>query len=427
MTRFLPPLLLALALAVVAVRCLGEPYRAEAQARISGVVQGGDTEEADRLLTSYLDRYDGDEDVWFAARMWFRMHRAAEAIDAVWNNPRLAAQPGTPRRFAEAALFAMGWADEARDEPTAIEPHALVVLVEGGNPWAEERLGRHARTMELRDSTAYFFPAVRGADRRPIDVIIEGYRTRDDKRFHVASAFASLGPEPYPDRDADRDRLIGVLEDETWRRQYADVWAVSAFALGRLGDEASMAALQRVGATLEGSVNDRDQQDLLLTYVGLIAGGDFGKNEQVADHVLGAAPNVKVLIWWQEALIDRYGRGDARTELWLRRLWEGPAARFNDLRTRQARGFLLTEKAPDDEARRVWVERMLADLEAPGAPLVWRVMAQASRLRHGDPAARGALIDLLREAAAPSPAGKSLPPEVTPPVIEALRALYLYG
>lgn len=427
MTRRLAPLLLVLVFGAIAVRTALHPSRAEARMRIAGMVRGGALEGATRRLQSYVGRFDGAGDRWFACRMWFRLGRPGEAIRTVWDDAGLAARPDTPRRFAENALYALGWEDEARHEATALEPHALLVLVQGGNAWAARRLREHARTLDLKATTSYFFPAYRSIDRRPMQILVDAYRTREDPRFLTAAALGRLGHGDDPRRDADRDRLVGVLADDTWRMKQPDVWYVSALALGRLADPVSLKALAQAAATLEGSSRPQDERDLAMVRVGQLASGNFGIEDKLDPYVFGPRPYVKAEVWTLEALLFRHARGDARAHPWLERMWTGPAARWTNLRTRMARALLLGGVPPDDDAQRAWYGRMERDLEAVDAPLVCHVVADAVRLKAHESGALERMIDLLRQAAANPRDLRELPTDVAPPVIEALRALYLYG
>lgn len=427
MPRLLPPLLVALVLALVGARCAMEPSRVEARERIRGLVQGGIHDEAERRLTRYRARFDEEEDAWFATWVWFRLMQPDRAIQEIWDHPTIPDQPGTATRFARTGLYAIGWEDEERNDPTMQEPFALVALAEGENAWAHERLRRHARELDLMASTSYFFPAYRRATRGPLRMITEEYRKRDDERFTVAAAIGSMFGDDYPEVEADEKTLLAVVGDDKWRRSFRDVWCVSALALGRHGSPAAIEALETAAAELEGSVNKIDQEDQQLVYVGLLASGRFEVNEKILSGVFAEDAAMTVTVWYLEALIHRYLQGDMRSELWLRRMWEGPGARYGGLRGRIARAFLLQDSMPDDEAVQVWVGRMLHDLEDPEAPLMSHVLARSFRLRKGVPEAREQLVDLLRRIGDRFREPGANTAELAEPFIEALRGLYLYG
>ena len=427
MKRYLPPLLLLAVFGTLVVRCAMDPYREQAQKQITGHLLGGERARATRELERYVERYTGIEDRWFASRVWFRLQRPDRGISTIWDDPALRAQEGTARRFALSALSALGWEDEARVDPTRMEPFALIILVEGHDAWAEERLREHAQTLELMGSTTYFFPAYRRATRHPMDLITSVYRARGDEKFEVAAALGALGPEDYPEKQADLENLKRVIADPSWRRQFRDVWAVACVALGRSGDKDARAALDRVAAGLEGSAALRDQEDLLLVRNGQLAAGDWSIEPDQAAEMLQDAPPQMALVWYLEALIHRYRLGDMRTELRLRKVWEGPGKRVPPLRDRIARAFLLQDDLPSDAAQETWVGRMLGDLERPDASLMAHVLAAAWRLRKGVKDAKADLIEALQIAGRAFQDRPEDAVSLARPFLEALRALYLYG
>ncbi len=427
MSRFLPPLLVLLVLGLVGVRWALEPSRAEARERIRGLVQGGVRDEATARLEAYLADGHDEDDAWFATWAWFRLLKPDRAMAQVWDHPALPARADTNVRFARTALEAIGWEDERREEATAREPFSLVALAERENDWAETRLRRHARELDLMASTSYFFPAYRRATRRPLRMIVEEYRKRGDVRFEVAAAIGTLDGFEGPQAEADERNLRNVLSDDRWRRSIREVWCVSALALGRRATPGALATLEAAAQRLEGSVNEIDQQDLQLVYVGMLASGRFDLHDRIAPAVYGEQATRIVTVWYLEALIHRYLQGDERSEVWLRRMWEGPGARYGGLRARVARAFLLQESMPGPEAMDAWVGRMLADLERPDAPPTERVLAAAFRLRRGEAGARDGLVGMLRQIAEALAAGAGADRELSEPFLEGLRALYLYG
>ena len=427
MRRLLPPLLVLLVLAVVGVRWALGPSREEAQDRIRGLVQGGVADEARERLERYLARHDGPDDAWFATWAWFRLMQPERAMAQVWDHPALASRPDTATRFARTALEAIGWEDVRRDEATAQEPFALVALAERENDWAETRLRRHGRELDLMASTTYFFPAYRRATRRPLRMIVEEYRKRGDVRFEVAAAIGTLDGFEGPQAAQDEARLREVLGDDRWRRSIREVWCVSALALGRRATPTALETLAAAAARLEGSVNEIDIQDLQLVYVGMLAAGDFDVHDKIVGAVYGEQATRIVTVWYLEALIHRYLLGDERSEAWLRRMWEGPGARYRGLRSRIARAFLLQDSMPDEAAMEAWVGRMLADLERPDAGPMAQVLAACFRLRRGDEGALEALVALLRGIAGQMQASRKVGESLGEPFLEGLRGLYLYG
>jgi hypothetical protein len=426
MQRYLPPLLVVLVLAGIAVRCGLEPSRVEAQEQIAGLVQGGIREEATIRLESYLERFDTEDDAWFAAWVWFRVGQPARALKQVWDHPTLPSRPDTARRFATTSIRAICWEDEARLNATGMEPFVLITLNERENAWARQRLREHARELELMGATAYFFPAYRRATSGPMRLIVEEFRKRDEEAFEVAAAIGSLGRGQYPAAADDEALLIKVVGDESWRRSYRDVWCVSALTLGRRGTPPCIAALEAAAKELNGSVNKLDQQDEQLLNIGLLAAGRFDLHDQIVPHVYSERPVMIVTLWYLEALIHRYLQGDMRSEVWLRRMWEGPGKRFGGLRNRMGRAFLLQDTLPSDEALKTWVGHMLKGLEDPKAPAMSHVVAGSFRLRSKLPGARDQLLELLGTLAQRVQPQQGTNAKLTRPFIEGLRALYLY-
>ena len=379
------PLVLLLVFALVVARCVQEPSRAESRARISGLVQGRQMERARADLAAYLERFHDEEDHWFAARAYLRMGQPVAGIDAIWKHPVLPSRPGTARRFAEAGLYALGWRDEERLDPTPFEPRALIYLAEGGHPWAQDRLRRRAAQDELRETTVYFFPAFHLAAQVPLDILIDEFRRRGTEVFDIAAAVGSLHAEPYPEREHDIELLVKVVTSNEWRRLHVPVWCFACLALGRSGDPRALEALEQTEARLEGASSARDRMDLLLARVGLLAAGKWEVDESVAADVLGPKPTRILVLWYLEALIHRYLQGDLRTELRLRQVWEIPGSRILEIRRRLARAFLLRGTVPDETARTVWVPRMLRDLQAPGRPLMSVTMARATSCASAPP------------------------------------------
>ena len=425
--RFLPPLVVLLAFGLVAARCAQHPHRQEAQGQIAGMLEGGEYAAATEALDTYLARYDELEDHWFAAKSWFTMRRPDKAITQIWTHPTLPQAAGTAPRFAEMGLVAMGWTDSARNHATSLEPLALMALVDGGDPWAIQRLRDHARTLELRATTLYFFPAVRQSTRAPLQVLIDTYRTRNEEKFDVAAALAALGPDPYPERAEDLALLRHVVADPKWRQQWLDVWAVSAVALGRSGDPDALRTLKEVEAGLEGASTARDRQALLLLRNGLIAAGEWDAYDGQLAAALAEDAAPMPTLWFLEALIHRYRVGDMRAEAGLVAYWTKLGIRFPNIRDRMARAFLLQDQPPSEEAVNEWVGGMVADLKRPDAPLMARVIARAWLLRQGADGAREKMIETLRTAGAAFQSDPGQLSKLAEPFIEALRALLLYG
>jgi len=425
--RFLPPLLLGLVLALIAVRCALEPHREEAMAHIDGLAQGGDNVGAAKALERFEKRYDTVADRWYAAETWLRIRQPVRAIDTIWKDPEISARPDSARRFAESALFTLGWENQARTDATTLEPLVILALVEGGSAWAEERLTQYGRELPLMGVTPYFFPAYRATSRAPLARLVAAFRERHDEKFDVAAAMGGLLETEYAGKAADVATLLDVIASDAWRRQYRDVWHVSALALGRAGTPEAVEALQAAVARFEDSTNEGDRHDLDYVRNGLLAAGHMEVDAALAPIVFAKAPNLKLMVWYVEALIHRYRLGDARVEPRMQQLWEGPGVRFPGIRWRIARALLLGEKPPNDTEVKMFVGRMVRELEAPGSLPLGHVLANAWRLRAREPGAREGLLGVLRDAAKAFTAGQMDAEDLAEPFIEALRALYLYG
>ncbi len=425
--RLLPPILVASILALIGVRCAMEPHREEAKQRITGFIQSGELDKATGQLERYVGRYETIDDAWYAAQTWFRLRQPLRAIDAVWKDERIAAKKETPRRFAETALLTLGWSGPNRRDATPLEPFVLLPLVEGGAPWAVKRLEGYGATFDLMQVVPYFFPAYRHHSRKPLEVLIRAFRTRGEEKFDVAAAMGALRAEDYPERAADIKVLRDVIASERWRLQFRDVWTVSALALGRSGEPEALESLAKAAAALEGSENERDQIDLPMLHVGMIAGGRFDVDPKLTRYTLGKESHLSVLTWYLEALLHRYKLGDMRSELRLRQIWEGPGKKLQGLRTRIAGAHLLREELPSDDAVKTFVGRMVKDMERPGAPLISRVLSRAWRLRSGEKGGLDGLLEVLRDGAKAIASGTSRGRDAALPFIAALRALYLYG
>lgn len=432
LARFLPPLVVLLAFGVIVARCAQEPYREEAQAQITGLIAGGDFDRATDHLNDYLGRYADEEDRWFAARAWFALQQPGHAIDAIWGHPDLPTRPGTARRFGEIGLLALGWSGLSQRNPTAREPHALIALVEGGHPRATEQLQEYAATLDIHSAARYFFPAYRRATRRPLEVMVGVYRTREEENFAVAAALAALNENDYPEKAADVALLESVQRNPAWREQkWLAIWAVSAVALGRSGDAGALRTLQEIEAGLESGTSPADRHALALIRNGIVAGGDWAPAQaQLEAAQQEGAPPMPTL-WFLEALIHRYRVGDQRALPGLIAYWTRLGPRFPGIRARIARAVLLQDPAPPSEAQSAWEERMLTDLERPDASLMSHVLARAWRLRDARPDAREAsitaLVDALRVASGSAPGSGGVGREADEAFLEALRALYLYG
>lgn len=430
MSPHLPPaLLLAALLAGVAWRTAARPSEPLSEDRIRGHVE---SEDPDRLLPAldrYLARFDAPHNRWFAAGVLLRLKEYARALEAVFGVEALAADPDTPQRFAREALYAIGWEDERRAVPTPFMPRCLVILAEGGDPWAVRALERVAGESELHAATLVYFPAFREAGRAPMRVIERAFRARGQEAFLVAAALGALDHHEYPEREADIDRLIEVLGLERWRVHNRDVWGVAAFALGRSTAPRAIEALLEARRRVPDPASEDGALEHAILTNGLLAAGRMDEREVVERLVFRERPAPLLTSWYVDALLACFIRdGDEAARRSLRRVWEEQGPLMVEQRWRIARGLLLQEHRPDPAAP--WLPVMLADLEAPGAPLLSQALGAAWRLRKGEPGARERLVALLHEAARGAQgeaAGVDERLAGARPFLEALRALWLYG
>ena len=425
MNRLLPPLVVLAVLAAVVVQCAMAPSRDMKRERVQGLIRSGDTRAALDLLEIYLDRFDDVEDRWFAAEAYFRALQPTKAIDVIWKDPELRADPQAQRRFAEIGLFALGWRDERRTERGIAEPPALLALVEGGNAWAEARLLEEARTLPLEGTTTYFFPAFRMATARPMEVIVKGYRMRADPKLDVAAAMAELRPEPYPERAKDLQVVKAVVASSQWRTQRPEVWRVCCLALGRSEDPGGLDLLRRQERLLGRGRKDYEQIQRLEAMVGLMAAGVKGVKEQLDKEIQDESTAALIGTWYLEALIHRWRQGDQMARSEMLKIWNTKGSFFEELRHRVGMALLLQYELPDPNDPDI--QAMLKIMRDPEAPLLGRVLAEAYRLRRGEMEARDALLDVMREVAkAFLKASNREKPVLSDAFLTGLRGLYLY-
>lgn len=430
MSRHLFPALLVLALiCAVALRTAQRPSEPLSEERIRGHVESEDAQRLLPALDRYLDEFQAPRNRWFAAGVLMRLQQHLRAVEIVFDDPDLATDPETPRRFAHEALYALGWEDEERTVPTSYMPQCLVTLVEGRDAWAEESLAALASSAELHAATGVYFPAFRQSGTRPMEVIGRAFRARGEEPFLVAAAMGTLAEQPYPERDADIRLLIQVLTEERWRVHNRDVWGVAAFVLGRSTEAEAIAALRQARSRVKDPTSEAGELEVAILTNGLLAAGFFDEREIVERLVYRDPPAPLLSQWYVDALLASFQRtADETARRSLRRVWEERGYYLSHQRWRTARGLLLQDSLPDPKAP--WLTVMLQDLEAPGAPLVSHALAAGYRLRVGQPGSRERLVEILRASAGTL---ESDEPDTdarlagAQPYMEALRALWLYG
>lgn len=435
--RLLPPLLLLLVLGWIVARTLARPEREAAQARIQGWWEQADLESRDKvveLAKAYAAEFDTDADRRFAAHAFLRARRADQAILARWPTLDQPLPAAEVQAFAQEALRALGWDDEACTRPALQNLQCMLALLEGGHEptrrWVEGLIAREPKeTMfrMMRRSIHMRVPSAKAvlaaACRRR--AAAEGQQVRAtegaDPVWSIAAAQLQLGPQPYPERNDDIELLVSVLEGP-FRTQYPPRWTLSARVLGASEDPQALDALRRMAARLEASGTDRD--DVTVLKVATVASGDW-THEELLRSLFGpvrtVSPQARAV--GPEVLLDRMARRDPRAAPLLAQLWEGEGMLTPQVRELLARALLLGPEPPGPE---VPVERLLADLEAPQGPAYLQVLAGAWRVRAGEPGAREALLRWL----ARSPSGGMGDDEdverASAPLVTALRALYLY-
>jgi hypothetical protein len=244
--------------------------------------------------------------------------------------------------------------------------------------------------------------------------------------YRAPAAMASVGPDPYPERDADLAVLRRSAEGEL-RQQDPMRWTSACLALGRSEDEGAKDLLGGLVARLEASADPRDREDAALAACGLVAAGVWSAEEKVLPLVDTTEPVARVVRWYAQAAAWRDGRGDPEARDRLRRLWYGRAQPYvGDLRSTIATWLFLQDRlATGDELYDAFVR----DLTAGGTRVVDQVVGQSVRLRRGEADAAVEILRIVREPEAHRmPEGSaSVSPDPAHPAILGMRALHLYA
>lgn len=433
--RFLPPLLLVVVVGLVAWRALARPQREAARARIEAGWEATDATNRERvvdLASRYLVQFPGEDDRRFAAHAFLRARRLEKAVQARWPDVDRPLPAEEVKEFALEALVAFGWDDEARTRPSIQNTQVAVALVEGGDKRTRAWLERGIARGPIEDVYLIMRRSVRLRSALGRDLFARGCRARaqaeardgvPDSSWLLAAAVMALGPEPYPERDADLMLLLEVLNGPS-RVQFHQRWTLACRAIGASEDPRALEALRTQIAKLEGRTDPSDQRDLGTLQLALLAGGDWTHSPRVREYFEANEPAMRTArTYAPEVLLDRWYRGDARALYVLHQLWRREGETDLGLRETIARGLLLGGPLPTAD---VSVDELLAGLDSPELPSRLRVLALAFRLRRGDPGARDALVRWLAYDPGVSISPQQSPERASMPLVTALQALYLY-
>lgn len=442
-SRLLPPLVLLGILGVIVYRAAERPQRGAIQKTIRArwtepTWRRGLIDEVER----YLDRYHQEEDRRFAAHGLMRARDPAKAIRARWADLDRPLPAAEVREFAKDALFWLGWDDEPRDpgappgpgtRPSPANIQCVMALLEGDDASAREWLEARVRVEPIEDvyvtmrrSRGLANPearrvVARAARERAAAERARGLPTED---WDFIAALLTPKNAAYPEREADIDLLIEKVKS-SWRAQGIARWNLACRALGEIGEPRGVAALHEVATLLWTSSDAKDRRDLAIVRISLLIGGDWSHDADLRPMV--ASPNQElttVKANYQEAILLRWRAGDQQAVEPLTWLWDGLGATDASVRERLGRGLLIEGPMPTAE---VPLDRLLAALEAEGAPASLVVVAKAFRLRRGEPGAREDLLRWLTGEQTPEmTAGSWNPEQALSPPISGLRALYLY-
>lgn len=443
-TRLLPPLVLLAVLGAVAWSASRRPGKERDRRDIQIHWEDTSALARERLIEEvrrYADHYTSPDDRAFAALAFLRARDPASAFRVRWPDLERELPREEVRAFAEQALFALGWEDEALTRPSPTSIQCLLALVEGGSVRAVELLeGRIARE-PIEDLYVSIRRSMGMPSREVRAVVSRACRARAQADaaqglpaldWEVAAALLSADAEPYPEREADVALLRRVVGG-TWRAQFPPRWAMACRSLAETGDPEGVEQLRRVLAEVERGTAGGEERDTGVLRAALLAGGDWTQEPLLRTLSEGSGAGVAtVRVFFQDALLTRWRRGDARADAGLGWFWRQAEAsgegagvdRGLALRERLGRLMLLQGPPPGPA---VPVDRMLADLEAPGQPPGCVVIAKAYRVRRGDPGAREGLIGWLAGNSDLPLVGQGLDAErALAPPIAGLRALYVY-
>lgn len=438
LSRLLPPLLLVGALGLITWRAMRQPRRDEM--RIAIRVHWEDQASWPKLVTDiqrYQEQYRTPDDLAFASHALLRAREPEKALRARWPDLEREIAPAELKAFAEEALLAIGWADEALTKPSAANLQAAMALIEGGNSRVRAWLTEELRTQpleavfrQMQQSLGYHEASTRSlvstaCRGRAAAEVAAG---RSPIEWHHMAAVLETRSAPYPEWPEDRALLLELLEG-TWRTERAPRWQLVCRALGRSGDTAARDALRAMAARLEGLGGPLDARDLGIVRVSLLAGGDWDLDAYlrgVLDRPAGTSDTQALMLrrYYLEALLHRWRTGDPRARAPLDAAWDGIGAQNPSAREHLARAQLLGPEMPGPE---VPVEHMLQRLEAPGTMDTLEVVALAFRVRRGDPGARMRLVAwLARERMGDPEQIVGNAQQALNPTLSGLRALYLY-
>lgn len=434
--RLLPPLLLFAVLGVVLFRAAQRPQRERMRAEIRAHWEDGSLAARKRTFEraqAYADAFEAPEDRAFSAHAFLRAREPAQALRARWPDLERPLPAGEVKAFAEEALLALGWEDEARTHASPANVQALLALLEGGHAgaraWIEERLASGPveevfqlmrRSHGLQERAAR--EVVASACRRRAEVERRAGAPTVD--WEVNAALLSLGRDPYPEREADVALLLGVANGP-WRVERPPRWILSLRALGSSEHPQGRAALLALEQRMAEGTTDGDRRDRAMTQAALLAGGDWSQEPAVRGMAQQSGERFGAIrASYEIALLHRWSVGDTRAAEGLSWLWTALGAEDGSVRERLARQLLLDPQMPASE---VPVESMLRDLEAPDADPGLAVLAHAYRLRRGQPGARETLVRWLAGRSGGLLLGEHPDPErALAPPIAGFRALYLY-
>lgn len=436
MKRFLPPLLVLVVLGVIVWRVAASPQRQVDRAWIESrwdVGPGGEIqpEQVSDAVDAYLEAYGRHpDDRWFAARAYFELGNPSSAARAILDDPALMDDPETARRFAtlllETLAFGTGPEGGGQEGPNV----ALLMLVEGGHEEATRRLDEAVAVTPM-DGLLRLYHSVYRQSPMPIRRrMADGLRAREDADHGVAAAILAMGPDAWPERDADVGRLKDVVGGSS-RRERRMMWTIAAVALGSSEDEAALDELRDLFDSLKAAENEEDREDGLMAAIGLLAGGDKSVLEDLAPVVELRGRNLLLPHQYVETLAHRYARGDDVVVKPLETIWSALAAKADvpplyQLRPRAADLLLLRGELPRASLP---VDKLLDELSGRAAHESERGVAAAFRWRRGEPEGKAGCVAMLKDLL-----GRGLlyqdpalhDPTITSPLLTTARALYLY-
>ncbi len=297
----IPAVLLVVVGLVVALtlHLAGKPRRAHEEAGIETAFHRAAVRPEERpplvaRVQAYVREYEGPEARWFAATTLLRMGEAEQAIDLLFDDPAIAADPASARRFGEILLRVLGFEDiEGLDRPTLGAAQALLALADGSVPQAWERVDQTARETADQAVLTFFDSLFASTTRATNELVAAGLRARGLEHTAVVAALATLDERPYPGKDADLDRLIEIVEG-TMRVRVPLVWALACIALGRSEDPRALAALERAMARLRQDPRKTKGAEVAILAAGLVAAGRWDAVRAIEPFLEGERANSPV-------------------------------------------------------------------------------------------------------------------------------------